>query len=276
VARTAILLATLLAIARVAGAQPASGTTPSGLFYETSGTGAPMVFVHAFSVDRRMWDAQVSTFEDGYRVIRYDLRGHGRSAAPESPYAGYEDLREVLDLLRIERATLVGLSAGSEVAINFALAYPARVERLVLASPGLGGYKVPPLPWATPVFEAARAGNPTVAAARWADTPIMTLRRDTSARERLRAMVADNARLWSYQRNERPLVPAAAGRLGEIRVPVLVLTGSADLPHILDIATAIASGVARSRHRSLEGAGHMLNLDDRAGFDEALRAFLKP
>ena len=268
------ILATLLVVG-AASAQTTSGTTASGLFYESSGAGAPVVFVHAFSVDRRMWDAQVAAFDTQYRVVRYDLRGHGRSAPPAAPYAAYEDLREVLDALRIERATLIGLSAGSEIAINFALAYPGRVERLVLASPGLGGYKVPPLPWATPVFQAAGAGKPSVAAALWADTPIMALRRDTSARERLRAIVVDNARLWTYQRNERPLVPAASGRLGDIRVPVLVLTGSADLPHILDIAATIADGVPGSRHVALPGSGHMLNLDDPGGFTDALRAFLQ-
>ena len=269
-----VLAAVLVASAGTLGAQTASGTTTSGLYYEASGAGAPLVFIHAFSVDRRMWSAQVTAFERQYRVIRYDLRGHGRSAAPGTPYAGYEDLRDVLDALRIERATLIGLSAGSELAVNFALAYPGRVERLVLASPGLGGYKVPPLPWATPVFQAAGEGKPAVAAALWADTPIMALRRDTSARDRLRAIVTDNAQLWTYQRNERPLVPAASGRLGEIRVPVLVLTGSADLPHILDIAAMIANGVAGSQRVSLAGSGHMLNLDDAAGFNEALRVFL--
>ena len=268
------IMATLL-VASAASAQTTSGTTASGLFYEASGAGSPVVFVHAFSVDRRMWDTQVATFATQYRVVRYDLRGHGRSAAPGAPYAAHEDLREVLDALRIERATLIGLSAGSEVAVNFVLAYPGRVERLVLASPGLGGYKVPPLPWTTPVFQAAGEGKPSVAAALWADTPIMALRRDTAARERLRAIVADNAKLWTYQRTERPLVPPASGRLGEIRVPVLVLTGSADLPHILDIAATIASGVPGSRHVSLPGSGHMLNLDDPTGFNDALRAFLK-
>src|SRR6266540_3671492 len=143
-------LAATLLIASPALAQPVTGTTPTGIFYEVSGAGEPVVFIHAFSVDRRMWARQVASFESRFRIVRYDLRGHGRSAAPSGPYAGYEDLREVLDTLRIPRATLVGLSAGSEVATNFALAYPNRVTRLILASPGLGGYRIPPLPWAPP------------------------------------------------------------------------------------------------------------------------------
>src|SRR5688572_13427892 len=94
-ARIVIATITTILFAGPATAETTSGTTPSGLFYEASGTGAPLVFIHAFSVDRRMWDAQVTAFEEQHRLIRYDLRGHGRSAAPATPYAAYEDLRDV-------------------------------------------------------------------------------------------------------------------------------------------------------------------------------------
>jgi 3-oxoadipate enol-lactonase len=261
--------------ATVSSGGASSGTTASGLFYEQSGSGPALVFVHAFSVDRRMWEPQVMAFEGRFRVIRYDLRGHGRSAAPGAPYAAYEDLREVLDAVHVERATLVGLSAGSEVALNFALAYPGRVERLALASPGLGGYTVPPLPWATAVFQAAGRGDAAAAASLWADTPIMAVLRNASGGQRIKAIVAENARLWTYQRNERPLSPAAIGRLRDITVPVLVVTGDADLPHILDIASVITGGVAGSRRVTIPGVGHMLNVDDAPAFNDALSAFLR-
>jgi 3-oxoadipate enol-lactonase len=277
--RALMLLAVALAAPSVGAQTPsgavASGTTASGLFYEQSGAGASLVFVHAFSVDRRMWEPQVAAFEGRYRVIRYDLRGHGRSAAPAAPYAAYEDLREVLDAVKVERATLVGLSAGSEVALNFALAYPARVDRLVLASPGLGGYKVPPLPWATAVFQAAGRGDAAAAAALWGETPIMAVRRNRAAGERIKTIVVENSRLWTYQRNERPMSPAAIGRLRDVTVPVLVVTGDADLPHILDIARVIAGGVAGSRHVTLPGVGHMLNVDDAPAFNDALSTYLR-
>ena len=117
------------------------------------------------------------------------------------------DLREVLDALKIDRATLVGLSAGSEIALNFALAYPDRVLRLVLTSSGLGGYVSGPFPWAVPPFQAAAGGDPERAANLWADTPIMALRRNVAERDRLRTIITDNWRLWTYRRLERPLGP---------------------------------------------------------------------
>ena len=221
-----------------------------------------------------MWEPQIATFDRRFRVVRYDLRGHGRSSAPSGPYTGYGDLRDVLDTLGIQRATLVGLSAGSEVAINFALANLDRVARLVLASPGLGGYRLPPIPWADATFKAAADGDAQTAARLWAQTPIMALRKNETARDTVRSLVADNWRLWTYRRTEQPLMPPAMNRLSEIKVPVLVITGAEDLSYITDIAALIARSVANGRHVVVPGAGHIVNLDAPAEFGEAMSAFL--
>ncbi len=96
----------------------------------------------------------------------------------------------MLTTLGVQRATLVGLSAGAELATHFALAYPARVTRLVLASPGLDGYVLSaPLTWATPVFQAAAAGDASKAATLWAEIPIMALHSDTAAQAAVRKLV---------------------------------------------------------------------------------------
>ncbi len=254
--------------------QTLAGTTSAGLFYEASGAGEAVVFIHAFSLDRRMWEPQVVAFDGRFRVIRYDLRGHGKSVPPTEPYTGYDDLRALLDTLSVPRATLVGLSAGAELAINFAIAYPDRTARLVLAASGLGGYRAPPLPWARPVFEAAAAGDAERAAMLWADTPIMALRSNSDATEKVRAMVMDNARLWTYRRTEQPLSPPAVTRLAEVRCPVLIIVGDADLPHIKEIARVLADGIAGATLVALPGAGHIANLDTPGMFNEAVAAFL--
>lgn len=255
-------------------AQAVTGTTSAGLFYEVSGSGHPVVLIHAFSVDRRMWEPQVAELEGRFRVIRYDLRGHGRSVAPTEPYTGFGDLRALLDTLGISRATLVGLSAGAEIAINFAIAYPDRAAGLVLASPGLGGYATPPLPWAGPVFEAAAAGDAVRAAALWAETPIMAMRTNIDAAETVTALVMDNARLWSYRRTEQPLSPPAIGRLAEITCPAVIIVGDADLAHITDIGRLLVEGITNATLVTLPGAGHFPNLDTPALFNGALTAFL--
>jgi len=267
----------LLVVPAAAGAQVTTGTTPGGLYYEVSGSGDPVVLIHAFSVDRRMWAPQVAALERRYRVIRYDQRGHGNSAAPVDPYSPHDDLRSVLDTLGLARATLIGLSAGSTLAIDFAIAYPDRVTRLVLASPGLNGHvPLPPLTWTTPVFEAAGKGDAEGAARLWADTPIMAVHSGGAAAAAVvRGLVMDNARLWSYRTNPaRQLTPPAIKRLPEITAPTLVILGDRDLPHIKEIAGLIAAGVKGARVVNVPGAGHLVNLDAPESFNSAVNTFL--
>ena len=270
-------LLVLLLIPAAAGAQTRTGTTPTGLYYEVSGAGDPVVLIHAFSVDRRMWAPQIAALERRFRVIRYDLRGHGNSAAPSEPYSPHDDLRSVLDALGIGRATLVGLSAGSTLAIDFAIAYPDRVRKLVLASPGLNGHvPSPPLTWTQPVFQAAGRGDTEDAAKLWAATPIMAVYSDPAAAATVKALVMSNLRLWTFRTNPaRPLTPPAITRLAEIRSPTLVVLGDKDLPHIKEIAGLLARGVGGARLVTIPGAGHIVNLDAADAFNRSVLAFLE-
>lgn len=213
-------------------------------------------------------------FSSHYRVIRYDLRGHGDSAGINGPYAGYEDLCSVLDALGIGRATLVGLSAGSELAINFAITYPERVAGLVLAAPGLGGYRGPQLPWLQPVLEAAADGDADAAALLWLRTPLMTLMGDRTSVPAVSAMVMRNAGLWMATRTEQRLSPPAIDRLSAITCAVLVIVGERDQPHIHDIANVIVKGIAGAMLTAIQGAGHLVNLDAPAEFNAAIAPFL--
>lgn len=259
-----------------AGAQLTAGRTPSGLYYEVSGSGEPVVLIHAFSVDRRMWAPQIAALEKRFRVIRYDQRGHGNSAAPLEPYSPHGDLRSVLDTLGVGRATLVGLSAGSTLAIDFALAYPDRVARLLLASPGVNGY-VPsaPLTWTQPVFQAAGAGDAEGAARLWAATPIMTVYSGGTAAATVKSIVMDNVRLWTFRTNPaQPLAPPAIKRLREINAPTLVILGERDLPHIKEVAELLVKGVGGARLVTVPSAGHIVNLDAPGAFNAAVDAFL--
>jgi pimeloyl-ACP methyl ester carboxylesterase len=110
-------------------------TVPDGqIYYEVQGKGKPVVLLHAGGMDSKMWDAQFNDLAQRFRVVRYDLRGFGRSSKPEKPFHPVDDLYNLLKHLGIKRASLIGLSMGSGVALNFALEYPKMVEKLVLAS----------------------------------------------------------------------------------------------------------------------------------------------
>lgn len=120
------------------GSKPVTGTLPvvigGRLYYEVQGEGEPLILLHAGGMDSKMWDAQFDYLSKQFRVIRYDLRGFGRSSKPEQPFYPVDDLYQLMQHLGIKRASLVGLSMGSGVALNFALEHPEMVEKLVLAS----------------------------------------------------------------------------------------------------------------------------------------------
>ena len=82
------------------------------LYYEMAGKGHPLVLIHGGAVDRRAWDDQFPVFSRSYQVIRYDLRGSGKSAIPQKPYSNAEDLYALLRFLKVDKTVLMGISRG--------------------------------------------------------------------------------------------------------------------------------------------------------------------
>jgi len=109
------------------------------LFYEVFGNGFPLVLIHDGIAHREVWDDLVADIGGDYRVIRYDRRGYGRSDVPTTPYSNLADLHALAEHLKLGRAVFVGSSSGGGLAIDYALAYPDRVEALVLVGPVVGG-----------------------------------------------------------------------------------------------------------------------------------------
>jgi pimeloyl-ACP methyl ester carboxylesterase len=281
--RRALALATAVALSAAAAAQqPAavSGMTHGGLHYEISGTGTDwLVLVHGFGVDERMWDGQMAAFNARFRVLRYDLPAHGQSPAPAQPRHGWEDLTALLDELGIARANVVGLSAGSNFAVDFAVVSPERVERLVLASPSIDGYvpKENMMTWFGPIAVQARAGHADSAAALFASSPLMRLYGDTAAQGRLTALIMANAALWrdTVRAKGPPLTPPALARLGRLGMPVLVIVGAYDSRDTRAAGDTIVASVKGAQLVVFARAGHVVNFDEPARFDSTLVAFLR-
>ncbi len=160
---TAALLLTAAVAAAASAQQPRSvvhGRTPGGIAWEATGQGPPVVLIHGSNLDRRLWDAESVALAPRFRVIRYDLRAHGASDDITGPWSFVADLAEVMDAARAPRAALVGLSAGGQVALEFALAHPDRVTRLVLAAPGVRGLRMTSMPlWMEVMMDRLRAGD---------------------------------------------------------------------------------------------------------------------
>jgi 3-oxoadipate enol-lactonase len=252
------------------------------LHYETAGVGPPVVLIHGGLVNHRMWDDQFVNFASKYRVVRYDLRGYGRSSPPDQPYTHHEDLKALLDFLGIGSASLIGQALGGSIAVDLALAFPSRVVSLVLVSSGLGGAHPPDVieqQWQT-LEEAYSEGNKSLvleqAMQLWVNGPRRSYEQmNPLVYERLRAMIQDViARPEIEHVFRQRLIPLAGRRLGELKLPALILHGDQDLPHILQSAEKLQAGIAEAGRVTIASAGHFLNMEQPGQFNELVLEFL--
>jgi 3-oxoadipate enol-lactonase len=269
-----------------AGQKPKTGFIDVGnaqIYYEERGAGDPVVMIHGGLLDRRMWDGQFAVFAEKHRVIRYDARGHGLSKAGDGTFSHHEDLKRLLDALKIEKAAIMGLSMGGYIAIDFALAYPDRVAALILAAPGMTGYKFD--------SEVLKKNNEALnKAARdndlkmlveyfqrsWTDGPARTPDQvHPDVREKVRQMSMETLRGRNRESREIRLEPAAIGRLAEIHAPTLAVVGDLDMPDILEIVGLIEKNVKGARKVVIEGVAHMVNMERPAEFNRAVLDFLE-
>jgi 3-oxoadipate enol-lactonase len=248
------------------------------LFYEIAGEGAPVVLVHGFTLDRRMWDDQFEALTARHRVLRYDLRGFGASSVPDGPYRHVDDLAALLHLFGIARAAIVGLSLGGMIAVDFALAYPEMVSVLVPVDSVLGGYR-----WSkewdaevTPIWQAGRAGDIATSKALWLAHGLFTpARRDPIVGARLERIVADYSGWhWLHQDFAQGIGPPAAEQFDRIAAPTLVVVGEQDIPDCLAMADRLAREIPGARKAVLPDVGHMANMEAPEQFNEILLSFL--
>ena len=268
--------------------EPPAGTTSgfvkvegAKLFYEETGTGDALVLIHGGLLDLTMWDPQVAQLAKRYRVVRYDVRGHGKTESEPAGYSHVDDLEILLKKLKIKRLSLVGLSMGSGAATQFAIANPKRVSSLVLVSPGFDD--------GTPPSAELSAGEDKLEStfftsaeefveafmAMWLDGP----QRNPSVvpseiRDHVRTMATGARGQFALQRNPRPLDPPGNHRLKEINAPTLVVTGDLDMPDVQLAAPKIAQMIDGAEEVVIEGTAHLLTLERPAEFNSLLETFL--
>lgn len=224
--------------------------------WDSGGDGPAVILLHSGWGDSAIWEPMVGRLPARYRVIRYDQRGYGRSPAPEAPYGQLDDLVAVLDWCGVDEALLVGYSGGGGPAAGLALASPGRVRGLMLLAPGVQDYPWPPDDPYGAEFGALFAAGDRVGLAglglrTWAAA---------GADEAVRAQVGGAAgaffRLGEFEQPDPPVYD----RLGQIRVPAVMVVGSRDYPMVTDSATAIAARIPGCRTVTAPGADHMLPL----------------
>lgn len=249
------------------------------LYYETAGSGPPLVLIHGHTLDTRMWDDQFAPFAAQYRVIRYDLRGYGRSDLPSAePYDPAADLHALLALLNAPSAHIIGLSMGGGVAIDYALAYPEATLSLIAVDSALGGHRFSEEFLATLALPTQVAADAGVAAAReiWLEDPLFVpARRNPDVASRLEAIIEAYSG-WHWQNRNPARTPGgpAAQRLGTISAPALVVLGVLDVPDFHRIAETLAREIPAARQATLPKAGHMSNMEAPDAFNQVVLDFL--
>lgn len=256
----------------------------SRLYYEEKGSGRPVIMIHGGFLDRRMWDGQFDVFAEDYRVIRYDVRAHGRSGGADSTFIDHEDLHVLVRKLDIESAAIIGLSMGGQIAADYAIVYPARVSALVLAGPGMSGYNIPSseegVEYIRDVTKALNEDNFEegigVLARSWAEGPFRSPSEiDPAVRERVLTMLAGSKPRWDILAEVAFVDPPAIGRLDEIQCPVLALAGDKDMPEILDIVNLYEESVSGARKVIIPGVAHMSNMENAEEFNRIVMEFLE-
>lgn len=249
------------------------------LHVETAGAGEPVVLVHAGITDSRMWEPQVEHLAPAHHVVRYDLRGFGRSTIPPEPFAHHEDLIALFDTLGLGPAIVVGASYGGEVAAAFTLEHPELVRGLVLVNT-LAGMREPSeelrAGWRA-VNAEMEEGNVEAAveieSRMWIDGPHRTPGAvDASLRERVTAMnAAIFARMDEQEAaEERELDPPVVDRLAEIAAPTLIVVGTLDQPDALASAETLAAGIPNARRETIPDAAHLPSLERPDVFNRLL------
>ena len=249
--------------------------------YEVTGDGPTIVLVHAGIADSRMWDAQWKSFARSHRVVRYDLRGYGRSPLAPGPNSHGRDLVAVLE--QVGPGAVVGVSMGGRVALEAAVARPELVTALVLV-----GSAGPDHDWSEEMqaFDAEeeslyeRGDGEAYADANvrfWLDAGRPADSVEPRVRELVRAMILRNFELERSAPDAQGemLVPDIGTRYVEVRVPVLVVVGSDDVSDMHAIAARLERELPNAERAVVPGAAHLPPLERPAEFDRVVLPFLE-
>jgi len=265
-------------------------TTDDGvkLYYEESGSGVPIVFVHEFAGDTRSWEAQVRYFCRRYRCITFNARGYPPSDVPEegekySQARACDDIRAVLDGLKIDKAHVVGLSMGGFAALHFGFTYPDCARSLVVAGCGYGAAPDQRAQFIAENDATARrfeeVGMAKVAAG-YALGPsrVQFQNKDPRGWQEFAAQLAQHsskgaALTMRGVQMRRPSLYDLVDKMKTISAPTLIMTGDEDWPCLepclLMKRTILSAGLV-----VVPNTGHAINLEEPAAFNQYIDDFL--
>jgi pimeloyl-ACP methyl ester carboxylesterase len=222
------------------------------LAYDDRGAGTPIVFLHAFPLNRTMWAAQESTLSQRFRVITVDLRGHGESDAPLWRYTldqYADDVNALLDHLSIQRAVMAGLSMGGYVLFAMYRRHSDRIRGLIFADTRAEADQPAQATWRFNLAQKVERVRAIILS-----TPISGIVGDLMA-------IAER--------------PDSTPLLKTITLPTLVLVGDQDRLTTPEENRCLADGIPGARLEIIPGAGHLSNMEQPELFNQAVSAFME-
>ena len=255
-----------------------------------------IVLLHAGIADSRAWAAMTPRLVDaGYRVVRYDRRGFGRTVTEDVEFSNRADLIAVLDALGIGQAALVGNSQGGQIAFDTAIEYPDRIAAVVGVAAGLGGFDGGATDAEIELFErmdaleerldaAGAAGDPATLQevvgldiAFWVDGPGQPADRVPSAvRDLVRVMDTVHYAPSRVQGQAIPLRPPAAERLADLRQPVVAVAGALDASEVAATARHLGATAPDATAVIWPDVAHMIGLEVPDRLADLVIDFLAP
>lgn len=265
-------------------------TTDDGvkLWFEETGTGAPIVLVHEFAADHRSWEAQMRHFGQRYRCIAYCARGYPPSDVPSDP-ARYsqdratDDILAVMHHLGIDKAHVVGLSMGGFASLHFGFRHPSRARSLVVAGVGYGAEKQEQAKFRAEVEVVARSLLEEGMAAfaekyAYGPTRVQFENKDPRGFAEFKKALAGHSALGSANtqigvQGMRPSLYDLVDRMRALTVPTLVLTGDEDWP-CLAPALLMKREIPTAALAVMPNCGHTINLEDPDRFNRIVGDFI--
>jgi len=254
------------------------------IYYETAGKGTPLVMIHAGVADSRQWNNEFVDFVQYYQVVRYDMRGYGKSEPVDGDFSHMSDLISLLDTLELQVPLfMMGCSMGGGLAMDFALAQPSRVKALIMVDSAPSGLKLD-LPTPAKFAEAEKAfDNGDLDLVAEIETQIWfdgMNRTSDQVNKVMRKLVYEMDRTaLSHEIKQLgkrlPNTDAPAfDRLTEIEIPLLVMVGAHDTPYILASADYMIEKIRSAQKVIIEDAAHLPNMEHPDRFQEIIKNFL--
>jgi pimeloyl-ACP methyl ester carboxylesterase len=257
------------------------------LYYEEVGSGIPIVLVHEFAGDLRSYEMQMRYFGQRYRCIAYNARGYPPSDVPDdgesySQARARDDIRAVLDALKIDKAHIVGLSMGGFATLHFGFAYPDRARSLVVAGCGYGATPDKRSQFAEEA-EAAAKNFEQQGMAKAAEgyalgpTRVQFQNKDPRgwgefAHQLEQHSTEGAARTMRGVQKRRPSLFDLVDKMKTISVPTLIMTGDEDWP-CLEPGLLMKRTIPTAALVVMPNAGHTINLEDPAAFNQHIAEF---